>query len=56
MFKRKYTVSGNDANNTYVEAELWAGSAKEALETAQAWNDGNTYTIARKAGCGCGGN
>ena len=53
--KRKYHVSGSDAVGAYVEKELWAGSAKEALSIAQAWADGNTYTVARKAGCGCGG-
>lgn len=53
--KRKYNVSGHDAKGGYVEAELWASSAREALSIAQGWNDGNTYTVARKAGCGCGG-
>lgn len=53
--KRKYHVSGQDANGNYVEGELWASSAREALEIARGWNDGNNYTVARKAGCGCGG-
>ncbi|MCY7861184.1 hypothetical protein [Bacillus haynesii] len=53
--KRKYNVSGHDVDGKYVEAELWASSAREALKIAQAWDDGNTYTVARKVGCGCGG-
>lgn len=52
--KRKYNVSGHDANGQYIEGELWASSAKEALSIAQGLGDGNTYTVARKAGCGCG--
>lgn len=53
--KRKYNVSGHAVDGKYVEAELWASSAREALKIAQAWDDGNTYTVARKVGCGCGG-
>lgn len=53
--KRKYVVSGHDSTGKYIEKELWASSAREALQIAQGWNDGNTYTVARKAGCGCGG-
>ncbi|MDQ0178468.1 hypothetical protein [Bacillus chungangensis] len=53
--KRKYMVSGNNSTGKYIEKELWAGSAREALESAQKWKDGNTYTVARKKGCGCGG-
>ncbi|MGG6445698.1 hypothetical protein [Pseudobacillus badius] len=52
--KRKYMVSGNDLDGKYVEKELWASSAREALEIAQGWDDGNNYTVARKKGCGCG--
>mgnify|MGYP005787996353 CR=1 FL=1 len=51
--KRKYTVSGNKEGK-YVEETLWAGSAREALEIANNWKDGATYTVARKSGCGCG--
>lgn len=54
MFKRKYVVSGNDAEGKYVEEDVWASSSKEALEIAQGWEDGVTYTVARKKGCGCG--
>lgn len=53
--KRKYVVSGHDDTGKYIEKELWASSAREALQIAQGWNDGNTYTVARKVGCGCGG-
>lgn len=53
--KRKYNISGHDANGKYVEGEVWASTAKEALKTANSWNDGNTWTVARKSGCGCGG-
>jgi hypothetical protein len=54
--KRQYVISGQDSNGTYVEKEVWATSARNALEIAQGWNDGVTYTVARKKGCGCGGN
>jgi len=53
--KRKYAVSGKDANGDYVEIEVWASSSRIALETAQSFNDGNTYNVAQKKGCGCGG-
>lgn len=52
--KRKYHVSGHDPKGDYVEGELWASSAREALKIAQSWDDDNTYTVARKVGCGCG--
>ncbi|MGG3801248.1 hypothetical protein [Metabacillus fastidiosus] len=48
-------MSGNDAKGEYIEMEVWANSAADALKIAQEFNDGNTYTVARKAGCGCGG-
>lgn len=54
--KRKYHVSGSDPKGVYVEGELWASSARDALTIATGWKDGNTYTVARKVGCGCGGN
>ncbi|MGH1287760.1 hypothetical protein [Bacillus toyonensis] len=54
--KRKYMVSGHDAEGKYVEKEVWASSARNALNISQEWNDGNAYTVARKVGCGCGGN
>lgn len=54
--KRKYMVSGSKPDGGYVETELWASSAAQALSIAQGWDDGNNYTVARKKGCGCGGN